>query len=170
MKKLLALGLSMVMAFTAIGCGDKTAEITFPANMYDGEITNELAEEIMEETGFESYVINEDGSITFTATESDIKEYKEEYVTEVETAFEELVNEDPAIEKIEHNEEFTEVEIAVDSAQLTPLHSLYAYSIMIMAVPYQYINGVADEDVQIVVNFVDKDTNEVIQTIDSSEL
>ncbi len=170
MKKLLALGLSAVMAFTAIGCGGKMVDVTFPGEMYDTEMNDELAESILKETGFDSYVINEDGSITFTASEEKVEEFKDEYVNEVETSLEQLVKDDPAIESIEHNEEFTEVNVKVDATQLTPMHTLYAYSLMIMAAPYQYINGVSDEYVQVVVNFVDKDTDEVIETVDSNEI
>ena len=65
---------------------------------------------------------------------------------------------------IQYNDDFSKVDIFVDAKQYTMWDSLYALTFYITGAYYQAFSGVANDDIDVVVNFIDNATMEVLDT------
>ena len=141
-------------------------DVTLAASFFD-DMTEDEIKEKAKENGYLSCKINEDGSVTYTMT----KKKHTEMLNQLKDNLDELIsgylngdNKVSSFVDIQHNEDFSEVNIYVDSSQYTSWDSLYAMSFYIAGAYYQAYSGVSADDVDVVVNFVDDSTQEILNT------
>ena len=193
MKKLLSilLALSLMLSLTACG-GGKTqssgttssekgtessggvqvdagllnVDVTLAASFFDGQTEEDIKAEA-KENGFSDCKINADGSVTYTMSK---KKYSEE-LDEIKKGFEEMVagyleGEDKVASfvDIQYNDDFSKIDIFVDAQKYSMWDSLYAMVFYITGAYYQAFAGVANGDIDVVVNFIDNSTKSVLNT------
>lgn len=171
MKKLFCLSLAAIIAISPLsGCGTKEemVEVNIPASLFMGEeLTDEQLQQSIEESGYESYKLNDDGSVTYTMTKAKHQEVLDEYKKMVDETIDSCLTGDDAVasfSNIEYDDGMTEFDIYVDSESYSFLNSISALTFYILGGYYQTFAGVASDDINVIVNFIDKDTNETLDT------
>lgn len=148
-----------------------SVEVTLPASLVkDGEA--ELDEEA-KEAGVKEITKNEDGSITMKMTKEAHKELLGSIKESVDESNEEIIADKenyPSIESITYNDALTEFTVSVDSASFNGLESFVAIAFYMEGNIYQALNAVPEDEINTTVNFVDKDSGEVINSADSSSM
>lgn len=148
-----------------------SVEVTLPASLVkDGEA--ELDEEA-KEAGVKEITKNEDGSITMKMTKEAHKELLGSIKESVDESNKEIIADKenyPSIESITYNDDLTEFTVSVDSASFNGLESFVAIAFYMEGNIYQALNAVPEDEINTTVNFVDKDSGEVINSADSSSM
>lgn len=143
--------------------------LTIPAE-YVGEQTQEDLDKMAEKYGFQSAVLNSDGSATYTMTKKQHQEFLDDYRQQIKDRLAELVGSEsyPNFTKIETNDNFTEFTVTVKSAELNMSES---FSIMTFYVYGGLYNSFSGEIVDnISVTFINEATGEVISTANSKDM
>ena len=141
-----------------------TKEITLHADLFSGEDMEAFdTDAYVEEQGFISAKVNDDGSVTVTMTNKRYNEVLAETASSIETAFSELVEAEdtPYIKGFSHNDDFTEVTMKVDKAAYEKAFDLTPLVVSILVV---YYHSLAEIDFHVTVTVMDNDTGEVINT------
>lgn len=145
--------------------------ITFPASLYEG-MTEEEIKEIAKENGYLSCDIAEDGSVTNVMTKSKQKELADGLKDSMETMVEELINGKDKIEsfqKIEYDENMTEFNVYVDREKYSGWDSIAYMGFYYIGGIYQIFVGIPSEETNVVVNTIDFQTNEIIESNSSKK-
>jgi hypothetical protein len=74
-----------------------------------------------------------------------------------------------SVKEITYTDELNEFTIKCDASLYSEMDSLYAASFMIAGAAYKMFNGVDSESAYVIVNFVDAETGDVIETVDSRD-
>ena len=192
MKNMLALILAAAMVLSLTACGGSTQEgtaeasptpsaadsiqvdeglfnvkITLPKSMVEDSTEEELLGDAAEE-GI-TCTVNDDGSATYTMSKSQQKELLDNLKSSVDSSIDELLNGENAAEsfqKIEYANDLSSFDVYVD-------RSLYEQSfadqfsvlgLFLLGAYYQIFDGVAVDDLDVVVNILDAETGETIDT------
>ena len=125
--------------------------------VYENVSTQEEADEIRERNGYESATLEEDGSLTIVMNRSQYDELISDFRESVDRGIAEIVSEDygSSIEKIEYNDDYSVFTVTVST--LVMYGTLY----------HIYTAGDADH---IRVDYVNRDSGEVIESADSGSL
>jgi len=141
-------------------------DVTLGAALFQGQ-TEDAIKAAAKENGYSDCKINADGSVTYTMT----KNKRDEMLADMKTSFEELVagylegeNAVASFSDIQYNDDFSKINIYVDAEQYTMWDSLYALTFYASGAYYQAFAGVANDDVDVVVNFIDDATSENLET------
>ena len=179
MKKFLSIIMALVMALLFAACengenpaglqgeeGDFDVEVVMPASFFEDMSPTEIMD-AAEEYGFISCEINPDGSVKYVMT----KEKHKEMLDGIKAGFDEgvktlLEGEDKVASfvSVEYSEDFTEVSVFVDGGQYSIWDSLYAMTFYFSGAYYQSFAGVPEDEIDIVVNFIDNATKEILET------
>ena len=196
MKKLLVLMLC-ILALGASGCGKKQEEaqptqapqptpiagtiengaigaveengkvkINMPAVIFGDDVEG-TANNTKERRGFESAVVEADGSVTFTMT----KEQQEQWVLETfensKQYANELVSGFISLKEAELSEDFKTATIKADKdAYKSETDKVSADGVANLLFNCQSMSGVKKEDLKVTVKFVDFESGEVIETVE----
>lgn len=188
MKKMLCLLLAFALMLSLAACGSSgtssagsssgngssisvdegllNVEVTLPASFFT-DTTEEDIQAAATDQGFSDCVINEDGSVTYTMTKSVYNEVLEDLKAALDESIEGMVNGADAVasfQKIEYNDDLSEVDVYVDGETFSSLDALYAISFYMLGAYYQAFSGVPADGVDTVVEFIDQDSNEVLQS------
>jgi uncharacterized membrane protein len=197
MKKVIVLFLAIVMCISFVACGGNGADsnsdnqevdsdssaaiqvdegiinvdVTLGASFFDG-MTEEEIESAANENGYSNCKVNEDGSVTYTMTKAKRNEMLDEFKASIEetiTGYLDGENEVASFIDIEYNEDFSQVDILVDATAYTMWDSLYALPFYMTGAYYQSFAGVPADEIDVVVNFIDNETKEVLDTASYQE-
>jgi len=153
-----------------------SVDVTIPASFYQEEgeeMTQEKVDEIVATSNFKSGVLNDDGSVTYTMSKNQHAEFLQTLKDSIQESVDGLINGDNAIEsftKITFNENLSEFDVYVDSAKYSAFDSLSALAFYIAGQYYQLFDGIAYDDTEVVVNFINKDTEDVIDSGSLSQM
>lgn len=191
-KKTISLLLVISMSVTLISCGGTTktpegttqetntlkaeenllsVELTIPASLI-GDDAATLDEEARA-AGVSEITQNEDGSVTMKMSKIAHQKMLDEYKGGIDESLAEMLNDKetyPSFTEITYNEDLTEFTVKVDPATYGGLEALSAIGLYIAGNIYQALNTVPEDQIKTIVNFVNKDTGEIIETGDSSEM
>ena len=162
MKKMKSLIALLLAACLLVSCGAK-AEITIPASLSKSMASMDVGTKDMK---YESMTKNSDGSITYEIT----VEEQEEILSKIREAFEKAMPEmqkDP-IKRIDYNSGFTNFKITTASTSLTLVESLMTLVFYIYGMVYSIYDG--KPDAQIVIEYVNEKSGDVLKRFDSDEL
>ena len=188
MKKLLTLILATLMLLSFAACGNAeneteiTAEdgskpisaeenvlsvtVTLAATLFEDETKEEIIASA-KENGISKCVVNEDGSVTYTMSKSKHKEMLEDLEKSIADFYNELLNGEEKVAsfvEIKNNEDFSEFNVYVDSSKYSMWDSMNAMAFYIQGIYYQCLSGADFNAVDVVVNFVDSETDEIIDS------
>ena len=146
-------------------------DITLGAYFFEDMTVEEIKEGARQE-GYSGCVVNEDGSVTYTMTKAQHKELLDAYKKSMDESIAELLDGDKAVASfvdIKYNNDFSEINVYVDSSLYTFWDSFYVLSFYIMGAYYQNFAGVALEEVDVVVNYIDNVSGEILDTASYKE-
>ena len=198
MKKIIALVVLTAFSISLVGCGNaskseekeeapvKTSlayvEVTFPADIFEGETDAEIIEDA-EKEGYKKCTINDDGSVTYKMTKKQRNEQLKELTVAFDETVDELINPKPADENgssyeeqletsitaVKHNKDFSKIDIYVDG-ELSFGDALYIFAFAYVANEYQLLSGVAQEDFDSTISTYDSETKELINSESAKEI
>lgn len=141
-------------------------ELTLPASYYDG-VSEEDIKKASQESGYKKCTINQDGSVTYTMTKAQRQELLDEMKETIDGTITSITTGESAtgaITSVKYNKDMTKFNIYVNGDSYTQMTTLNAILFYTSGSYYQTINGVAEEDVEITVQFIDNETGEVYDT------
>ncbi|MBR5373025.1 MAG: hypothetical protein IK130_12525 [Oscillospiraceae bacterium] len=162
MKKCKSLIAVLLAACMLVSCGAK-ATITIPADIAKNMSTMDVGTKNMK---YESRTNNSDGSITYEITVDEQQDILEKIRDTFDKAVPEMQH-DP-IKSIYYDKDFTSFKISTSSTSLTIAESVLLIVFYIYGAVYQIYEGKTDP--QIVVEYVNVDSGNVIKRIDSEEI
>lgn len=188
MKKVISFLLAAVMLLSLAACGGKektenndaaiqvdegllTMEVTLAASFFEDRTDEDIIADSKEQ-GFLDCTINEDGSVTYTMTklkhQEKLKEFRDGLAETVNSLLE-GENKVASFLSIDYNDDFSKIDIYVDPATYTSWDNLYALAFYISGAYYQSFAGVESDKIDVVVNFIDNTTKEVLATASYQE-
>lgn len=146
-------------------------DVTLAASFFEDQTAEEIKAEA-KENGYSDCKINDDGSVTYTMS----KKKHAEMLDEMKASFDELIagclegeDEVASFVDIQYNDDFSKIDIYVDAEQYTMWDSLYALIFYITGAYCQAFAGVENDNIDVVVNFIDDATKEVLDTASYKE-
>jgi hypothetical protein len=143
-----------------------TVKVTLSPMLFEDKTPEEIKAEA-KENGIKKCVINEDGSVTYTMTKAKRDAMLDEMKDNFKETYDGLINGEEKIESfvdIKAKDDFSQIDIYVNKAKYTFLDSMNAMVFYVIGVYYQCLSGVDFNEVDVVVNFIDNETEEVLDT------
>lgn len=141
-----------------------SVDITIPSSFFEGEDPQDIVD-VAEAQGIRETTVNPDGSVTYRMSRGQHRELLGELRTSITESLDEMVGEFASVQAINHNDDFTEIEMRVDRQPYeNSLDSFAIFGIAIGAGYYQLFSGADTDSYRVVVNTVDADTNETFDT------
>lgn len=183
MKRLFSLFLALTILFSFVACNNPadteatesgvqvdenliTVDITLNASFFE-EMTDEEIISNASENDYINCVIHPDGSVTYTMTKAKHKEALNEMKLSFEESIQELLsgeNKVASFTAIDYNEDFSCINIYVDSSLYSMWDNIYVLMFYISGVYYQAFAGVPNDEIDIIVNFIDSNTKETLNS------
>lgn len=143
-----------------------TVDITVLRSLLDpdSEMTDEDIIQSAKDQGMTA-VVNGDGTVTYTMSKAKQRELLESLRTSTAQTNAELVNNpDTSITDIEMNDQLSSFTVKVDRARYSDWDSFYVLVFYVAGGIYQQFAGVPADQVDVIVQFVDGATGEVLNT------
>lgn len=143
-----------------------TVDVTLPKAIAN-TMTDEDIKANVEEYGIKSYTKNDDGSLTYTMSKSTHKKLTDDMKANLEESINALCEGEEAVEsfvKIEYNDDMSKFDVYIDSASYTMWDNLYMLTFYISGSYYQSLAGVDPDKMDVVVNYINNETKEVIES------
>ncbi len=143
-----------------------TVDITLPASFFE-DLSDFDADAYAEENGFKKAVINEDGSVVVTMTKTKHAQLMDDTTKEIEASFSEMYGSEdtPYIKKIEHADDFSEINIVVDRSGYEAGGIMAAFvplQVYLQSSVYQIFSG---SEIRSEISFVDEANGSVIESV-----
>lgn len=137
--------------------------------VYESINSQEEADEIRDRNGYESAVLEEDGSLSITMSRSRQEELLSQFRTSVDDAIAEIVNGDgSSIEKIEYNDSYSVFTVRVSGDEIGTADRQTAEELVMYGTLYHIYSGNDTDHIQ--VDYVGSGSGEVIESADSGSL
>ena len=137
-----------------------------PASYFEG-MTEEEIKSAAKESGFINCEINSDGSVKYTMSKAKHREMLEELKTNAIESFDKLTSGDEKVAsfiEIKYNDDFSKIDVFVDPNLYSSWDSFYVLSFYILGAYYQMFAGVDAEKIDVIVNFINNETQEVFES------
>lgn len=149
-----------------------SVEITFPASLFEGASPEDI-KAAANENGIKDVTVNPDGSVTYKMSKSKHKEMLSEYKKSIDDMIAGMLDgpdEVASFTDIKYNDNMSEFNVYVDKSKYNEMESMSVLAFYTSGLFYQALNGTDSSALEVVVNFVDKDTDEVFQSGSSKDL
>ena len=146
--------------------GIVNVDVTLPASFFIESTEEEIIAKAKKNNVTET-VVNKDGSVTYTMSQSKYKEMMKEIGDSIVSTINEIVNSEghKSIKEIAYNEDFTEFDVKVNRQQYKEgFDGLAIFGLVIYSTYYSAFDGKSEEDLQIVFNMIDETTGEIYDT------
>ncbi|MEL7610625.1 MAG: hypothetical protein AAGU74_14120 [Bacillota bacterium] len=111
--------------------------------------------------GFSAVTPNEDGSVTYTMTQERYDQYKNECKANIIESLDKLPAEYSSIQKIEYNDNFTEITITATKDDWNLKQSM---SIFVAGTAAQFYFMLTGQDLTVTVTAIDASSGEILNT------
>ena len=191
MKKLFVFAVSLLMVFNLVGCGGSSGEkdngtdnsnavevdkgllnveVHLPVTYFDGQTPEEIKAEA-KELGYKDCIVHEDGSVTYKMSKSKHEEMLDAY----KKAFDEsiaatIIEEEGVVKDIKYNNNLSKIDVYLDEARYDEWDGFSILGYYMMGGYYQMYEGSDTENIDVVVNAINADTKEIIDTFSLSDL
>ena len=146
-----------------------TVEVTMPAAFFEDETPEEIQSNAKEQ-GVISCTINDDGSVTYKMTKAKRREMLNGFKKAIDDTIQDYTsggeNAPSSYKSISYNSKVTQFDVRVDRAayENSFFDSLYVMSFYMLGGYYQIFDGVPEDQVNVIVNYIDDSTGEIIET------
>ena len=141
-------------------------QVTLPASLFQS-LSQEDIEEAAKKDGFESCTINEDGTVTYTMTAQKQQEMKDQLKQSFVTSINNLMKDKsvPAsYVNVEYNDNCSIIDVYVNPSAYKQTDTSFALGMFLPGVYYQCFAGTDVNKVDVIINFINKNTKEPIET------
>jgi hypothetical protein len=141
-------------------------EVTIPAEFFEGQTEADIAANA-EESGYENYVFNADGSVTYTMSKAAHDAALQEMRDGIDDSIQEAVNASPDVfQSVTYNDAATKFDVTVDRAAYDASFEagFISFTLGISGMFYQMFDGVPTEEQGVIIDFIDGATGEVFDT------
>ena len=141
-------------------------DVTVPAGFFEGLTEADIAANA-EEAGYTDYVMNADGSVTYTMPKAAYEAALQEMRDSVDEAIQEAVNESPDVfTSVTYDKSLANFDVTVNRAAYDEDFGagFIGFTLGLSGMFYQMFEGVPTEDQQVLINFIDASTNETFDT------
>ena len=147
----------------------KSVTIVIPT-VYEDVKTQEEADGIRDKNGYESAVLQEDGSLVIVMSQSQFDEMIRDFKENVDKGISEIIGTDgdSSIKKIEYNDDYSIFTVTVSDEEIGIIERQAADELIMYGTLYHVYTG-NDVD-QIRVDYVSAGSGEIIETADSGDL
>lgn len=178
MKKIIALGLAIVMAFSMVACGGNaneggsednsqavvvdenlmSVEITLPASYWEDsdETVEQYAERMKNEGTFKEVTVNENGSVTVKMSKADHKKLLNEVKDQLTSMF--PMDGIASIKKLEVNGDVTNCKLIVDQEAFENSFDIFAVLAVAAGVQMYHVYE-GNPDAISVIHYIDEASN-----------
>ena len=124
---------------------------------------------LVAEKRIKSGKINDDGSVTYSMSPKQHKEFMQYIKDGIVESNQELIS-DPStsVTDVKFNDSLSVFDVYVDPNSYSEFESILALGFYVQGGIYRTFNG--DSETNIIVNFINKDTNEILNTADSKDI
>lgn len=139
------------------------ADITLPAGLVGGEVSDELITDVDEDTA----------NITYSLSGNERSEIIDQLSGEITESISAILGDKdhyPNITSITPNDDYTEFTITLATGNINVYESMLVMSFYIVGDKYQIYNGVSADEAVTVVRYVDSATGAVISETDSTSM
>ena len=143
-----------------------TVDITLNASFFDGMSKEEIVS-AAKENGIINCVVKEDGSVVYTMTKAKHEELLEEMKVGIDETIDGLLNGEEEVASfvsIDYTEDLSVVDVKVDPALYSMWDSMYVLTFYISGAYYQSFAGVPSDEIDVIVNFINNDTQELLES------
>ena len=146
-----------------------TVEVTMPAAFFEDETPEEIQANAKEQ-GVISCTINDDGSVTYKMTKAKRREMLNGFKKAIDDTIQDYTsggeNAPSSYKSISYNSKVTQFDVRVDRAayENSFFDSLYVMSFYMLGGYFQIFDGVPEDQVNVIVNYIDDSTGEIIET------
>lgn len=188
MKKLVSLLIVCLMVFSLASCGTDgenadgnggievnenllNVEVLLPASLFEDKTAEEIKSDA-EKAGVAECVVNEDGTVKYVMSKSKHKEMLDGMKSNVDNLINEMMTGEDKIDTIvsvDYNDSLTEINIVTTSETVTMWESFSVLSFYFSCSYYQLLAGVDNDDVDVIVNFINQTSNQIIHTASYKE-
>ena len=114
-------------------------------------------------------VANKDGSYTFVISKKLYEDTLTEFKTGIDTTIDEVITDENyvSIEGVQYTDDFSEFNVYVDQAKYEEaiFDSLVSMMLGMSGMMYQLFEGTEYDSIQVIVNIVNQDSMEIIETL-----
>lgn len=144
--------------------------LTIPSDYVEEGVTQEQLDNTVEEEGFKSATLNEDGSVTYVVTKAQHKEMMDGIRQGIDESLAEMANstEYPSIVRVEANIDYTQYKVYLNSDEVGLSESMAALSFYVFSGTYHVFNGTEPGNVNI--QYISEATGQVIQEANSNDI
>jgi len=143
-----------------------------PASLFEGSTEDEV-KAIAVEGGFTGYTMNADGSVTYTMTKAKHEATLAELRDSMEEAIDGMLTGSEAIasfRSIKHSEDFSRFDVYIDMETFNVYDGMNIIAFYIYGAYYQAFEGKAEEDIDVLVSFINNATGETLDSTSYREL
>lgn len=146
--------------------------ITVPATFMEEGATQESLDATAKEKGYKSITLNEDGSATYVMSKAKHKEMMDALRQEINNSLEEMVSSGnyPEVVSASVDKDITKFTFKVNTEELSLETSFLSLGCILIGGMYHVFNGVAPEDFDFVIQYVNAETGEVIEENGAKDL
>lgn len=147
-----------------------SVELTIPSEYVDEGITQESLDATVDEKGFKSATLNDDGSITYIMTKAQHSEMIAEMKENIDQSLDDMIESDdyPSIVDIRTNANYTDFEVILSTDTVTLTESIAVLGFYMYGGLYNIYNGTKADNISVA--FINQATGQVIQTANSADM
>lgn len=140
--------------------------VTIPNLLGEMELSQEEVDQVVEESGWVSGHLNDDGSTTYVIPSDLYEEYLDEMRLGIEDSIAELIADEPNIYKsITYNDTVTKFDVVVNRSEYeASFFPVAGFSLGLQGSFFQFFSGVQQENMNVDINYIDEETGEVFDT------
>jgi hypothetical protein len=141
-------------------------DVTVPKSFFEGQTETEIVANA-EEAGYSKYVLNDDGSVTYTMSKARYDAGLKEIRDGIDQAIQEAVDASPEVfSSITYDKSMTNFDVKVDRAAYEGNFetAFIGFTLGFSGMFYQVFDGVPSDEQEVLINFIDSSTNEVFDT------
>lgn len=146
-------------------------EVTIPNDFLGDDSTT--MDDTIKSYGIKDIHDNNDGTVTYKMTKKAYAELMKSFDSSIEESISDIMNDSDtptSIHEISHKDDMSEFTILVDSSQYSGWEEFYAIAFCMEGMIYQAFDGIPEDEIYTVVKFIDQDTEELISSVNSSDL
>ena len=163
---------STVIASSPSAEPDQPVQVTFPAWYFNGATEAQIREAASGE-GYDSAVVNTDGSVTYTMKEAKRVAVLDELERDVPDIVAGLTQGSGAVAafvSVDHSADFTEFTVVADAAKYSELDGLWANALLMAGTNLQAFRGIPANSNRVTIRIVDIDSGRSLLSVDSAAL
>ena len=138
--------------------------------VYESVTSQEEADEIAKKNGYESAVLEEDGSLTIVMEEDVYETMISSFLDSVQKGVKEIIGDGSvsSVKKIEYNEDLSIFTVTIDADEIGIIERQAADELVMYGTLYHIYTGNGVDHIQ--VDYVSEESGEVIESADSGSL